>query len=288
VVFVVAMLPAAAALVPAPRVRAADPAPLKIGMPESMFSGLPPAVVQIGAQPFKEMFEKQTGLKGEVAITKDYADATAQLRCDKLDVAVFHGFEYAWVRQHPELVPLLVAVPGNKIQACLVVNVKSKAASPEDLKGACVVVPAATKAHCTLYLDRLREKLPAGCCGLAKTDNKSIEDALDGVATEACEAVLIDVGTLEGYKRNKPGVGDQIKVLDRSPQFPAAVIVYRKDAFNAKTEKSVREGLIKSVTTPQGQMLKGLWKLRGFAEVDKAYQTDLDECLKAYPTPKQK
>ncbi len=286
-VLVVALLPVVVALLPAAPGRAAEPGPLKIGMPENMFSGLPQGVVQVGSQPFKDMFEKQTGLKGEVVVAKDYADLTAQIRAGKIDIAVLHGFEYAWVRHHPELVPLLIALPGTKIQACLVVNVGSKADGPAALKGACVAVPAATKAHCRLYLDRLKETLPAECCGVAKVDaGTSVADALDAVASGSCPAALVDVSTLEGYKRLYPGVGRQLKVLDQSEQFPAAVVVYRSKVFTENNEKSIRDGLIKGIDTPQGNMLKGLWKLKGFAEVGPAYVADLDKCAKSYPAPK--
>jgi ABC-type phosphate/phosphonate transport system substrate-binding protein len=286
-VLVAVIVPAAVVAVPGVPARAAEPAPLRMGMPESMFSGLPPAIVQVGAQPFKDMLEKQTGLKGEVTVTKDYADTTAQLRAGKLDVAVYHGFEYAWVREHPELIPLMVTVPGNKLQACLVVHTESKLKGPDELKGECVAVPVGTKAHCLLYLDRLKETLPPNCCGAAKLEGKTIEDALDAVASGKCESALIDVATLHGYQKLKPGVGTQLKILDQSVEFPSAVIVYRKDVFNAKTEKTVRDGLLKGMTTPQGQVLKSLWKLKGFAEVGPAYQTELDRCLKSYPAPKK-
>ncbi len=280
-----AILPIAVALVPAPRAHAAEPPPLKIGMPESMFSGLPPAVVQTAARPFQAMFEKQTGLKGEVAIAKDYADMTAQLRAGKLDIAVFHSFEYAWVKQHPELVPLLVTVPGTKLQACLVVNVASKAKGAEDLKGDCVAIPGSTKAHCRVFFDRLKAKLPDGCCGAARLDGKTVEDALDAVSGGTCPAALVDASAFVAYRKNKPGVGDQLKVLSESDPFPSAVIVYRKDAFDAKTATKVRDGLIKGTETAQGQLLTSLWRLKGFAEVSPEYLADLDKVLKAYPVP---
>ena len=282
-----AILPIAVALVPAPRAESAEPSPaLKIGMPESMFSGLPPAVVQTAARPFQAMFEKQTGLKGEVAIAKDYVEMADQLRAGKLDIAVFHGFEYAWVKQHPELVPLLITVPGSKIQACIVVHVASKAKGEEELKGDCVAIPSNTKAHCRLYLDRIKAKLPEGCCGTAKLDGKSVEDALDAVSSGTCPAALVDSAAFVAYQKNKPGVGNQLKVLSESDPFPPAVIVYRKDAFDAKTVAAVRDGLIKCTDSAQGQLLTSLWRLKGFAEVTPQYQADLDKVLKACPAPK--
>ena len=286
VLFAGVVLPVAVVLVPVSRAGAADPQPLRIGMPESMFSGVPPAVVQTASMPFKAMFEKQTGLKGEVTVAKDYAQMADQLRAGKLDIAVFHGFEYAWVKQHDGLVPLLVTVPRDNLQACLVVNVTSKAKGAGELKGDCVAIPAGTKAHCRVYLDRIKAGVPAGYCCEAAIDGKSVEHALDAVCTGTCPAALVDSSALQSYQRNKPGVGAQLKVLSESDPFPSAVIVYRKDAFDAKTAEKVRDGLIKGIETPQGQFLTSLWKLKGFAPVTPAYRDELTKVLKAYPAPK--
>src|SRR5262249_2109909 len=65
------VLPVVVAMVPASQVNAADPPPLKIGLPESMFNGLPQSVVGPASKPFQTMFEKQTGLKGEIVVVKD-------------------------------------------------------------------------------------------------------------------------------------------------------------------------------------------------------------------------
>jgi ABC-type phosphate/phosphonate transport system substrate-binding protein len=282
-----AILPVAVAAVPAPRAAAGDPPALKIGMPETMFSGLPAGVVQAASRPFQSMFEKQTGLKGEVVVAKDYADLADQLRGGKIDVGVFHGFEFAWVKHHPELIPLLVTVPAGKLQACLVVNVESTAKGPTDLKGECVAIPPSTKAHCRLYLERLKVALPEGRCGLAKVDGNSVEDALDAVCKGTCPAALVEASALASYRRDKPGVGAQLKVLSESEPFPSAVVVYRKDVFDTTTAARVRGGLIKGVETPPGQLLTSLWRLKGFAELGPGYQADLEKVLKAYPAPKK-
>lgn len=280
------VLPVAVALLPASQAAAAEPS-LKIGLPENLFNGVPPAVVAPAAKPFQTLFQKQTGLQGEIVIAKDYDDIANQLRNGTLDVAVFHGFEYAWVKQDPKLVPLLITVPGARLEACLVVNVNSKAANPGDLKGNCVAIPPTTKAYCHAYLDRVKSGLPEGCCCPAKLDGHSVEEALDSVASGTCEAALVDAAALQTYQKLKPGVGTQLKILAKSEPFPPAVIVYRKDAFNAQTEKQVAEGMIKGTATPQGRLLTSLWKLKGFAEVTPEYQKELDACLKLYPAPKK-
>jgi ABC-type phosphate/phosphonate transport system substrate-binding protein len=281
------VLPVLVVLAPAPRAGAADPSALKIGLSESMFNGLPPSVVGPAAKPFQGMFQKQTGMKGDIVIAKDFDDMTGKLRGRELDVAVLHGYEYAWVQKDASLVPLLVTVPTSKLEGCLVVNVNCKAESPRDLKGECVAIPPATKAHCRVYHDRLRQKLPEGCC-CAKIGNVSVEEALDACASGKCEAVLADASALVSYQRNKPGVGSQLKVLDKSEPFPSAVIVYRKDAFGEETAKKIRDGLMKGVSTAQGQLLTGLWRLKGFAEISPAYRAELERSLKAFPAPPAK
>jgi len=287
VLLVAAIVPVAVALVPSPRSPAAEPVLLRIGMPENMFSGMPPAVVQAASRPFQMMFEKQTGLKGEVVSAKDYADMADRIRAGKLEIAVFHGFEYAWVRQHPELVPLLVAAPGSKIQACLVVSAGSKAKGAQDLKGACVAVPANTKPHCHLYLERLKEKLPEGTCGTVKVDGKSVEEVLDAVCVGTTTAALVDFSAFVAYKDDKPGAGAQLTVLDKSDPFPSGVVVYRKEALDEKTVAKVRDGMVRCTDTAQGKLLTSLWRLKGFTELTPAYQTELDKSLKAYPAPKK-
>ncbi len=283
------LLPVAVAVVSAaPVARAAEPQPLKIGLPESMFSGLPHAIVQRASRPFQTMFEKQSGLKGEIAVGRDYADLADQLRGGKIDVAVLHGFEYAWVKQHSDLVPLVVTVPGNKIQAVLVVNANSKIKAAADLKGDSVAIPVGTKAHCRLYLERLKLTLPEGACGVAALKGKSVEDALDAVSDDVCPAALVDAAALVTYQKLKPGAGAQLKVLAQSEAFPSGVVLYRKDAFDAATAKKIRDGLIKGVDTAEGQLLTSLWRLKGFEEATPQYQAELEKSLKAYPAPKQK
>lgn len=289
-VFVCCLLPVAVAAVPAaPPAAAAEPvAATKIGLPESMFSGLPAALVQRASKPFQSMLEKQAGLKGEVCVGKDYAELAEALRGGKLDLAVFHGFEYAWVKQHPELVPLVVTVPAYKLQACLVVNKNSTATGAHELKGDAVAVPNGTKAHCYLYFERLKGGLPAGTCGVAKVKGRSIEDALDAVSDGDCPAALVDAGTLAGYQKLKPGAGGQLKVLTQSDPFPPGVLVYRKGSITPVAAKKVCDGLVKCVTTDEGQLLTSLWRLKGFEEASAGYQADLDKCLKSYPAPKEK
>ncbi len=173
--FAAVMLPVM--VVFAARASAGDPPPtLKIGLPESMFHGVPPAVVGPASRPFQSMFEKQTGLKGEVVVAKDYDDVTKQLpqqdarrRClPRL------GIRLSEARPRTDSAVRRDAREENSGGPSR--QSDSKVIGAKDLKGDCVVVPKATKAHCRAYFNHLKEQLPGGCCK-REIEDASVEEA---------------------------------------------------------------------------------------------------------------
>lgn len=264
-----------------------QPASLKLGMLQGMFKDVPEAIVQAAARPFSELFQRQTGLKGEVELLADCEALAGRMKDGKLHVGVFHGFEYAWVRdQYPEVAPIAVTVPtGRKIQACLVVHKDSEAKEAKDLKGPTVAVPLFTKAHCHLFLERLRCDLPAGCCEAAKHLPMGPEEVLDAVSQAHLASAVVDVSSLNAYQINKPGAFRELRVLCDSEQFPAAVIAYRKGSLEPATVDRIRAGLLKAHETSQGKGFLMLWKLKGFEAVPADFDVQLRRIAKAYPAP---
>jgi ABC-type phosphate/phosphonate transport system substrate-binding protein len=268
----------------------AQPAPagtIRLGVLTGMFRDVPPDLIQAASSPFRDLFKRETGLNGEVEVVEDCEILAAKMKDKKIHFGVFHGFEYAWVKdRYPELSPLVVSVPnGRKVQACLVVNVASKAESPSDLKGACVTVPVGSKAHCHLFIDRLQESLPSGTCCPAGPRELGPEEALDAVAANKCPAVLVDIASLTAYQNNKPGAAGQLKVLARSELFPPAVLLYCKGAVDPTVLAKVRSGLLKVNENPQGKAFLMLWRLKGFEDPPADYNADLERIRKAYPPP---
>jgi len=219
----------------------------------------------------------------------DCEQLAAKMKAKTLHVGVFHGFEFAWVRdQYPEIAPLAVTLPPGKGQACLVVHKNSPAASPKDLRGACVALPLFTKAHCELFLDRLRGELPAGCCCRAKHDPMTPQDVLDEVAQGRLASALVDVSSLHAYQNNRPGLFPELRVLCQSEPFPPAVIAYRKGVLDPAAAAKIREGLVKVHQTPQGRAFLMLWKLKGFEAVPADFDNEMRRISKAYPPPAAK
>lgn len=281
-----------AGLVPAPAAQPAAPVPtVKLGILTGMFRDVSPGLVQAAASPFRDIFKRETGLQSEVILVDDYDLLASQMKDKKLEFGVFHGFEFAWIQEkYPEVKPLVISVlnGNNSIQACLVVNISSKATSPKDLKGACVTLPGGTKAHCHLFLERLCETLPANTCAAIPSRKLSPEEALDAVAADDSPAALVDMSAFTAYQNNKPGAASQLKILAKSEPFPVGVVAYRQGAVDPKVLDKVRTALVKVHENAQGRAFMMLWKLKGFGDPTPEFEADLTRIDKVYPAPKPK
>lgn len=269
--------------------KAGDEAPpkiIKLGVLAGMFRDVSPALVHAAATPFQDLFRKQTGVESEVEMFAHCDSLASQLKEKKLHFGVFHGFEWAWLKgRYPELQPLAVTVTPKKIQACLVIHSNSKVEKPAELQGACVAVPLGAKAHTYLYLDRLQQTLPPGCCQLAPHDERGSDEILDAVSEGKTPAALMDLATLAAYQDSKPGKGRRLKVLCQSDPFPATVVVFRTGGVDQNTVEKIRSGLVKAKDNPHGRAFLFLWQLKGFEESNAGYEAQLQTVLKAYPPP---
>ena len=89
----------------APRNPPPNPPPrsqeVRIGFPEALFKDVPKPLIQAAAIPFQRMIQKEIDMNGTLNIVPDYAALANDLKNGKVDIAVFHGFEYAWVKHNP-------------------------------------------------------------------------------------------------------------------------------------------------------------------------------------------
>jgi len=85
-----------------------------------MFKDVPRTFIDAAVIPFKRMIQKEIGMAGSMRICPDYADLADEIKNGKIDLAVFHGFEFAWVKNNPDLIPIVITNPScGKVQACL-------------------------------------------------------------------------------------------------------------------------------------------------------------------------
>lgn len=262
---------------------------VQVGVAPTAFRGFPIAVASAILSPFSKIIQEQTGIQTRMNIGEGIYDVARRLNDDEFQVAILQGYEFAWVKQkHPKLRPLAIAVNGSEhLQAKLVVNVESAAASMTDLRGQELAIPKRCKGHCHMFLQR-----HCATCGAADPAklftllvNNSGEEALDDVVSKKARAALVDGVELETYAILKPGCFQCLKVIQESEIFPAAALVVRDGALDQPTQNRFYQGLLGSHQSPRGRMLLAVVQLEKFAPVPADYDECINNILKSYPPP---
>jgi ABC-type phosphate/phosphonate transport system substrate-binding protein len=264
-------------------------ATVRIGLVETLFPDTPEPLMQVMIRPFKSLMETQTGVRGQVVVGGDAESVSRQLKEDRLQLGVFHGIEFAWVRtKNPDLRPLLIAVNRNRVlRACLVVSAASQARDYADLKGKKVGLPRLSREHCRLFLER---RCCKEGCNTAKfygevTTPQDAEDALDTVVDGKLDAAVIDGTALESFRKLKPGRAAKLKILQQSEPFPSAVIAYQPGGLAESLLERFRHGMISARSTRHGRQLLEMCRITAFEAVPSDYEELLASIAKAYPPP---
>jgi ABC-type phosphate/phosphonate transport system substrate-binding protein len=270
---------------------AGDPAPkvIRIGIVKSIFRDIPAPIVKTLSIPFNSLMYQQTGMKAELSTNADALELGELLDAGKVDLAVFHGFEFAWAQEKfPKLKPLMIAVNEQRYMTVqLITSKESEVSQFSDMKGKTVGLPNRSREHCHLYLERHCEKSGAapGQFFTKVVKHSNAEDALDDVVRGDVDGVIVDSLTLECYSVIKAACLDRLKVVEKSELFPAGVIVYREGTLDDATLEQFRKGMLNANQTPKGRALMSLWKLTAFEPVPADYQQVLENIRKTYPAP---
>jgi ABC-type phosphate/phosphonate transport system substrate-binding protein len=264
---------------------------VRIGMVNSLFRDVKPALMQMSLQPFSSLVRSQTGLDGRAVVIDDALTLGQQLHDDKVQFGVFHGVEFAWIHQkYPTLKPLVIAVSGRPVlHALLVVRADSKCGEAANLQGKVVALPRMSREHCRLFLERRccpSDQSPETFFGQVSTPF-CVEAALDNVVDDEAQAAVVDESAFEAYQKNKPGRAAKLKTLLQSEAFPCAVLAYQPGAPGVPPSvlQSFRDGLISAKDNPKAQPLLKANRITGFDAVPTDYEQELADILKAYPPP---
>lgn len=262
----------------------------RIGVPRSVFREVPPALVSIAGQPFKEIMKAQTGLNGEVAIEADAMTVARGIDSGKFRLGVFFGHEFAWARQKfPKLEPIVCSVPRPKeVQAFLLVRYDCKATNLGDLKGNRLAVATNLRDHARLFLDKRRtdEMGDGGFCATEKAD--TVHNAIHKVIDGEADVTVADSASWSYFQKLYPGMSQNLRVLAKSDLFPPTVIAYKQGTLDDATLKSIRDGLQSAHENPKAMRLMNLIRIERFDAVPADYDGELKKCLKTYPAPAEK
>lgn len=277
------------ATLPDRQMTADEGAPIQIAMPGSLFRAAPKSLLDSVMPVVNTLMERQTGMKGKIVVLNSADEVGTQLADNKVQLAVFHGYEFAWAQaKHANLKPLVVAIKqGPKLTAQIVVAADSKIDKLDDLQGQAVAVPRETPEHCRLFLARRirgighrQEKFFS-----QSTSPQKIDAALDDVANGKVKATVVDSVAWENYNWMNPGRARKLRTLLKSESFPAGVIAYKDGGLTDANLKKFKDGLTTAHQRPEGLQLMMLMKLTKFEGVPPDYQQTLADIAKAYPPP---
>jgi ABC-type phosphate/phosphonate transport system substrate-binding protein len=260
---------------------------VKIGLVDSITRGVPAMWTQIAMKPFKALMEEETGLTSEVVNGGDPLALGKSLDEDKIQVAVFHGHEFAWARQrYPKIKAIAVCVNNTRsIKVHLVVRSDSAAASYADLKGTKISVPRLGRAPCQVFLERrcvkpgvAPEKFyaavdhPFGCV-------EALEELIEGETN----AVVVDGQSLDDYRKSNPDVGKRLRSIAESEPFPCGVIAYRPGRFSESKVSKFRDGLVNAKSSSRGRDTLKMLRLTAFEAPPANHDALLAAIAKVYP-----
>jgi ABC-type phosphate/phosphonate transport system substrate-binding protein len=279
----------ALAAIPERQVHAEDGVPIKIALPNSLFRDFPKVTVSALMPTFNKLMEKQTGVRGQIVMLNGADEVGQELSDRKVQLAVFHGYEFAWAQaKHPNLKPLVVAIKQNsKLTAQVVVASDTKIDKLDDLRGQPVAIPRGTPEHCRLFLSRRTRAI-----GQRQekffgkfTTPAHVAAALDDVASGKVKATVVDSVAWENYQWMNPGRARKLRSLLKSENFPTGVIAYSDGGMPPADLQKFKEGLTSAHKRPEGLQLMMLWKMNRFESVPPDYQQTLADIAKAYPPP---
>ncbi len=276
-------------MVPGRETSADEGAPIKIAVPSTLFRDFPKITVQALMPTFNKLMERQTGVHGQIVMLKASDEVGNELADHTVQLAVFHGYEFAWAQaKHPNLRPLVVAIKqDSKLSAQVVVASDGRIDKLDDLRGQPVAIPRGTPEHCRLFLSRRTRAI-----GQRQekffgkfTTPAHVGAALDDVANGKVKATVVDSVAWRDYQWMNPGRARKLRTLMKSENFPTGVIAYADGGMPNAELKKFKDGLTTAHQTPGGLQLMMLWKMSRFDNVPPDYQQSLTEIAKAYPPP---
>jgi len=262
---------------------------VRIGLVASLFRDTSESLMQIAMRPFKSLLEAQTGMGGRIVFGGAPEQLGQRLKEGDVHLGIFHGVEFAWAKaKYPKLKPLLIAV--NKqlsLRAHLIVRANNEIKGLSDLKGRTIGMPALSREHCWLFLERRcvpAEQTPVTYFSRISRPRDAcyaIDDVIDGTL----QAAVIDDADLDAYRKQFPDFADKVKSLVLSEPFPCAVIAYYPGRLDEHMVVQFRSGMLSAKDNRQGRQMMQLCRITRFEEVPDDFDKTLEEIAKAYPPP---
>lgn len=285
--YVLVLVPALGAREPETKVDQAAPS-IRLGIVQSLFRDIPEPLIKVSLIPFQALMHEQTGLNCELTPPTDAYELAKKLSNHQVEVGVFQGFEFVWVREkYPEIKPLVIAVNKHRHRkAHLMVREDYPGTGVDGLKNKELAIPTRSRDHCRLFVERACRECGSSTREFFSKVNErlNVEEALDRLADDELHAVVVDDVALGCYRLRKPGRFNQLKDLCQSEWFPDTIVAYIPRVFEKPTLDRLCRGLMTADKSSIGRQLLTLWMMTAFEKLPDDFDKILTDISKAYPS----
>ncbi len=273
--------------------QAAEKSPLphndrvQIGVPLSLFQGVPEWQRRLGVAPFLKMMKQFTGRDGDIQFITTADELARKIHDGVIDIGVFQGHEFAFSNpKYPDLLPITVADPIDPVQSFCLVRWNCDARNIGDLKDKKLVLPDLHRDHCDMFLNKQKKEFMKDGSFKLQTKAATAENAISEVIDGDCDCTVVDFIALNYYKNMYPGQFKNLKILSQSEVLPNACIVIKKaGGVDETTANRFCSALIKATDNPMGRGMLTTWKLKGFEKVPPIYHAQLKKVRDTYSPP---
>jgi ABC-type phosphate/phosphonate transport system substrate-binding protein len=269
--------------------RAANPSaePIRIGMLTTMFRSGKPAWATALKGPLSAVVNAQTGFDCKVDMLADPDELREQLADGKIQFALSHGFEFAWMLEDdPRLKAIMIAAPVNRpLKAYVVVASTNPAKDLDDLKGTTVALPNGIHETARMFA---RHKCDCAADKPSQLFEKvttpvNAETALHEVFENKVQAAIVDQSGWRCLADRYPARFQRVRVLKESEPFPMTVVSVRDGTVDAAIVRRFADGMGRAHQTAMGRQILALMQSSGFQTPPSDYDEQIAAIIKRYP-----
>lgn len=251
-----------------------------------------------------DCLNKMTGLSFEIEVGTSFAASIEALGAEKAQVGFLNTFSVLLAQQKYDIVPALAVLRKYNTNAVdpdsaqkgellpyykgqFIAATDSGITKFEDLKGKtfCFVDPNSTSGYIIPRIILAANGVDPDTDLAASQNAGSHNNVAIAVYNGDCDAgvTFIDVLTdsAANLKEKYPDIADKVKAFAVTDRIPNDGVQFIK-SLDPEIQTAIKEGMIAMAEDPGGNaVLRGLYSINGFQEIDASFYADFAEVLKA-------
>lgn len=226
-------------------------------------------------------------IPSSVVFFKDFGDLQRALQSNEVDIAVLIAQEYAQMRQHVPLTPVLSADYGRHFydELLLLVRKDSGITKIDQLRGKSIRIESGQKGSIPLqWLDSyLMAQVATDSSRFfsAITEYPKASQAIMPLFFKQTDACLASRDSLETMNELNPQIGRTLHTLETSPGFVTGMLAVRSDISNPRRDAMVK-ALRAMHSDTKGRQLLTIFRINRLVEFKPEHMASIEKVLKEH------